>query len=112
MEVCHKSIRASHFVLSTLKPMQRIALDTIRPMDISKEFKYIIVIIDKFTRYVEHFPVYDVTATAVTDALWRHLPVRNAPRNRHRSGILIHEPDTPELRDTYRSAASWDDTIL
>ena len=72
MEVRHKSIRASHFVLSTLKPMQRIALDTIGPMDISTDFRYIIVIIDTFTRYVELFPTYDVTAAAATDALWRH----------------------------------------
>ena len=51
MEVHHKLIRASHFVLSTLKPMQRIALDTIGPMEISKEFRYIIFLIDTFTRY-------------------------------------------------------------
>jgi len=72
MEVRHKSIRASHFVLSTLKPMQRIALDTIGPMDISMDFRYIIVVIDTFTRYVELFPANDVTAAAATDALWRH----------------------------------------
>ena len=66
-------------------------------MHISKEFRYIIVVIDTFTRYVKVFPAYDVT----TDVL---LSVRNAPRNRHRSGITIHEPDTPELRDPYRSA--------
>ena len=51
MEVRHKLIWASHFVLSTLKPIQRIALDTIGPMEISKEFRYIIVLIDTFTRY-------------------------------------------------------------
>ena len=72
MEVRHKSIRASHFVLSTLKPMQRIVLDTIGPMDIFKDFRYIIVDIDTFTRYLELCPVYDVTAAAATDGLWRH----------------------------------------
>ena len=72
MEVRHKSIRASHFVLSTLQPMQRIALDTIGPMDISKDFRYIIVIIDTFIRYVELFPALDVTAAAATDTLWRY----------------------------------------
>jgi len=53
--VCQKSIRATQFVLLTQQPM-RIALDTIGPMDISKEFKYIIVIIATFTRYVALFP--------------------------------------------------------
>ena len=55
--------------LSTLKPMQRIALDTIVLMDISKDFRYIIVEIVTITRY---FPAHDVTAAAATDVLWRH----------------------------------------
>ena len=50
MEVRYKEIRASHFVLSTLKPMQRIALNTIGPIDISKDFRNIIVIIYIFTK--------------------------------------------------------------
>ena len=52
--------------------MQRIALDTIRPLPIAKQFKFILVVIDTFTRYVELYPTKDVTANAVTDALWRH----------------------------------------
>ena len=50
--------------------MQRIALDTIGPMDISTDFRYIIVVIDTVNRYVELFPAHDVTAAAATDALW------------------------------------------
>jgi hypothetical protein len=81
MEVRHKSIQASNFVLSTLKPMQRIALDMDMDMDISTDFRYIIVVIDTFTRYVELFPANDVTAAAAaTDAFMATLlPVRNAP---------------------------------
>ena len=56
--------------------MQRIALDTIGPMDICKDFRFIIVVIDTFTRYVELFPAYDVTEAAATDAL---SAVRNPP---------------------------------
>jgi hypothetical protein len=40
--------------------MQRIAMDTIGPLDIAKQFKYILVIIDTFTRYVELYPTKDV----------------------------------------------------
>ena len=49
--------------------MQRIVMDPIGPVEISKE---ILVIIDTFTRYVELFPTKDVMATVVTDALWRY----------------------------------------
>jgi len=72
MDTRHKSYTGSRFVLSTLKPMQRIAMDTIGPLDIAKQFRYILVIIDTFTRYVEIFPTKDVSADAATDALWRH----------------------------------------
>ena len=47
-------------------------MDTIVPLDISKQIRYILVIIDAFTRYVELYPTKDVSAEAVTDALWRH----------------------------------------
>jgi len=40
MDTRHKAIRASRFVLSALKPMQRIAVDG--PLTISKEFKFIL----------------------------------------------------------------------
>ena len=64
MDTRHKSIRASRFVLSKLKPMQRMAMETIGPLIISKQF--ILVIIDTFTRYVELYPTKDVTASAAT----------------------------------------------
>jgi len=73
MDTRHKAIRVSQFVLSTLKPMQRIAMDTRGPLDIAKQFRYIIVIIDTFTCYVELFPTKDVSAEAATAAApWRH----------------------------------------
>ena len=53
MDARHKTIRASRFVFSTLKPMERIAIDNIGPLPNDMGFKYIIVIIDTFTRYVE-----------------------------------------------------------
>ena len=42
-------------------------------------FKYIIVIIDTFTRYVEIFPEQEVSAIAAADALWRHTCRFTAP---------------------------------
>ena len=75
----HKTIRASIFVLSTLKPIERIAIDTIGPLPNDMGFKYIIVIIDTFTRYVELFPKQEVSAIAAADALWRHTCRFTAP---------------------------------
>ena len=50
--------------------MQRIALDTIGPLPIAKQFKFILVVIDTFTRYVELYSTKDVTTKA--DTLWSH----------------------------------------
>jgi len=69
MDTRHKAIMASRFVLSTLKPMQGIVMDTIGPLIISKQFKFILVITDTSTRYVELYPTKDVTASSATDAL-------------------------------------------
>jgi len=65
-------MRASRFVLSTLKPMERISIATIGPLPADMGLNYIIVIIDTFTRYLELFPKQEVTAIAAADALWRH----------------------------------------
>jgi len=79
MNTRHKTIRASRFVLSTLKPMERISIDTIGPLPADMGLKYIIVIIDTFTRYVELFPKQEVAAIADADALWRHTCRFTAP---------------------------------
>jgi len=79
MDARHKTIRASRLVLSNLKPMERISIDTIGPPPSDMGIKYFIVIIDTFTRYVELFPKQEVTAMAAADALWRHtLPIHGA----------------------------------
>ena len=52
--------------------------------------KYIIVIIDTFTRYVELFPKQEVTAIAAADALWRHT-CRFTARDRHRLRVTIRQ---------------------
>ena len=72
MDATHKAIRASRFTLSSLRPMERIAIDTIGPVPEDLGFRYIIVIIDTFSRYVELFPKQEVTAIAAADALWQH----------------------------------------
>ena len=62
VDATHKAIRASPFVLSSLKPMERIAIDNIGPIDEGFGLRYIIVIIDTFRRYVELSPKHDDSA--------------------------------------------------
>ena len=64
---------------ATLKPMERISIDSIGPLPSDMGIKYIIVIIDTFTRYVELFPKQEVTAVAAADTLWRHTCRFTAP---------------------------------
>ena len=59
--------------------MERISIDTIGPLPSDMGIKYIIVIIDTFSRYVELFPKQEVTAMAAADALWRHTCRFTAP---------------------------------
>jgi hypothetical protein len=47
-------------------------LATFGPLPESMICKFIIVLIDTFTRYVELFPSQMVSATSATDALWKH----------------------------------------
>jgi transposase InsO family protein len=47
-------------------------MDTIGPLPTTDEFKYIIVLIDTFTRYVELYPAKDVSAESAAEALAEH----------------------------------------
>jgi transposase InsO family protein len=72
MKPLQKVIKASRFTLSTLFPMTRIAMDTIGPLPDIMGIKYIIVLIDTFSRYIELFPSKEVTAEEAAAALWKH----------------------------------------
>jgi transposase InsO family protein len=58
--------------------MERISIDTIGLLLADMGLKYIIVIIDTFTRKFELFPKQEVTAIAA-DALWRYTCRFTAP---------------------------------
>ena len=48
-------------------------MDTIGPLPEVMNFKFIIVLIDTFTRYVELFPANMVCAVSAANALWKHI---------------------------------------
>ena len=62
----------SRFVLYTLKPIERIAIDTIGPLPNDVGFKYILVIVitDTFTQYVELYPKQEVTRQSPRQMLY------------------------------------------
>ena len=66
-------IAATRFVLSSQAPMMKVDMDTIGPLpeDINGN-KHIIVIIDTFTRYVNMYPVKDVSAISAARAFHEH----------------------------------------
>jgi len=60
-------------------------------MEISKEFRYILDIIDTITRYMRQISNYEVTAAAATDALRRHKQIWNPIGDGHGPRITFHE---------------------
>ncbi len=64
------AIKASRFILSSLRPMVQISMDTIRPLPQDEKGNiYIIVLIDNFTRYLELLAAKDVKAETAARAL-------------------------------------------
>ena len=55
--------------------MQHISLDMVGPLPIAKQFKFILVIIYTFTRYVELYSTKDVTAGTATHAFGTPLEI-------------------------------------
>ena len=80
--------------------MEHIDIDTIGPIDENFGLRYIIVIIDTFTRYVELFPKRDVFAMAAADALWRHTCRFTAPLQiSNKLWVAICESDAPAFHE-------------
>jgi len=66
-------IRSNPFTLSHSKPMHSLAVDTIGPLpEDEKGNKYIIAVIDIFSRFLEMYPAPDATAACAADALLQH----------------------------------------
>ena len=66
-------IRETPFVLSHMKPMTRLGMDTIGPLSTSEIFCHIIVIIDHFSRYIELFTSKDVSEKRDANALHQYV---------------------------------------
>ena len=63
-------IHTRGFTTASVAPMMRISIDTIGPLpDDGDGNKYIVVIVDNFTRWTELYPTNNTSAEAATDCL-------------------------------------------
>jgi transposase InsO family protein len=68
------------FTLAAYHPMERLAIDTIGPLPKSEEgYEHIMVVLDCFTRWVELYPLKDVTAPPAAKALINHFATFSQP---------------------------------
>jgi dihydroneopterin aldolase len=93
------NIQTAPFFVSTLLPMQQLNVDTIGPLPLSKYgFKYILVMIDTFTRYVELYPIRDLTAEEAVDAFIQQFGRWGVPSVvQSDGGSQFHNRDIQEL---------------
>ena len=74
MSVLRTPIHTHPFTTAAYEPMERVNVDSIGPLTPDeKGNKYIIVIIDCFTRFVELYAAPDATAIAAATALLQHM---------------------------------------
>jgi len=67
------TIRSNPYTLSHSKPMHSLAMDTLGPLpEDEKGNKYLIAIIDIFSRFLEIYPAVDASAASAADALLQH----------------------------------------
>ena len=68
------------FTKITLRPMQRVNVDTIGPLPTSVDgYKYIVVVIDTFTRYLVTFPAKTLEADECAKLLARYTTTYGIP---------------------------------
>lgn len=73
-------IQTVRYTTGRYEPMERLNIDTIGPLpEDSKHNKYIIVIIDCFTRFLELYPTPDTGALGAANALLHHTGRYGAP---------------------------------
>ncbi len=74
------SIHAHPFTVASYEPFERVEMDTIGPLPEDEEgYKYILVIIDCFTRWVNLYPIKDTTAEECAKRMIHHVGTFGCP---------------------------------
>ena len=94
------------FTLASTNVMERIAIDTIGPIEEGQgKYKFVIVIIDAFTRYTKLYPAESTKAEhalpAILDWISQWLPIRN----RFRQWNTIREQANRSIHTSSRNRA-------
>ena len=67
-------VQTQNFTTATSEPMERIAIDSLGPLEIDElGMMYIIVIIDCFTRWVELYAAPDATSQSAARVVMSHI---------------------------------------
>ncbi len=74
------SIHTIPFTIAVYEPMERLEVDTIRPLPADEDgHRFIIVVINCFTKWVSLYPTKDTTAQSCVDALLQHVGTFGTP---------------------------------
>jgi hypothetical protein len=75
-----QDVKTQPFTLASYSPMSRIAIDTIGPLpETEGGYKYVIVIIDAFSRFVKLFPCQNVDAISAMQAILEWIGIFGCP---------------------------------
>ena len=84
MSYIRPTIHSIPYVSSGTKPMYEVCIDSVGPFPADKDnYKYIIVIIDNFTRYLTLHRSVDTSAKAAGEALFNHCCTYGVPKMIH-----------------------------
>jgi hypothetical protein len=108
------------YTLSTYTAMERLDIDTIGPLPIDEfQSKYILVIVDAFTRYVRLTPTPDATAISAGRALFNFVCEYGLPREIQTDGgkqfsaeVISNLTELIECAHTITSAYSHEENSL
>ncbi len=75
--VLNRQILTHRYTTASYTPMEVLNMDTIGPLSNDSCEKYILMVIDCFTRFVELYPIEDTSAMLCARALLSHVSIRH-----------------------------------
>ena len=111
MNMLRNSIATARYTTATFEPMERINIDTIGPLPESHNgSKYILAIIDCFTRWITIYPLKDLTMEAAAVQLSWHFGHWGTPRQ------VLHDAGTQfenkEVLALIALCGAWNTTTI